>query len=194
MQPASISQHCPARKVSGVLSRVMVISPPSTNSRASKSWQWLAARVFGRRLALTTLKPSRRSSVSNSRRSIDALPGARRRSAIDWGELVDVAKPIFARSPPVSRPKSHLLSGMGNQGINSIAGLIRSGRRDLWVLTPPASPPCATRRNRWLRRGRGPLAPQNTARHSTERCWSKFRRRSAAALRRAPTQRVPSRL
>src|SRR5215831_9842073 len=132
MQPAGTSQHCPARNVSGVLSLVMVSPPPRTNSRASKSWQWLAARVFGRRLALTTLKPSRRSSASNSRRSIDALPGARRRSAIGRGGLIDVTKPIFARSLPVARPKSHLLSGVGNQGIKSIQGLIRPGRRNLW--------------------------------------------------------------
>src|ERR1700722_20570188 len=73
MQLAGTSQHCPARNVSGLLSRVIVISPPSTKSLASKSWQWLGTFRLGVRLALTTRKPSRRISASNSRRSIDVL-------------------------------------------------------------------------------------------------------------------------
>ena len=42
-------------KVSGLLSRVMVSSPPRTRIFASKSWQWLASTLFGFRLLLTTL-------------------------------------------------------------------------------------------------------------------------------------------
>src|ERR1700722_7434780 len=74
MQPAGTSQHCPARNVSALLSRVMVISPPSTKSRASKSWQWLVSFMFGRKLAKTGRKPSRRNSASNSVLSIATTP------------------------------------------------------------------------------------------------------------------------
>ena len=61
-------------EVSGLLSRVMVISPPRTNSRASKSWQWLVSLMFGRKLAKTARKPSRRRSASNSVLSIASTP------------------------------------------------------------------------------------------------------------------------
>ena len=54
MQPDGTSKHCPARKVTGLLSRVMVISPPRTNALASKSWQWLGATKFGFTLVFTT--------------------------------------------------------------------------------------------------------------------------------------------
>ena len=54
MQPAGTSKHCPARKVTGVLSRVMVISPPRTNSLGVEVMAVIGATRFGFTLLFTT--------------------------------------------------------------------------------------------------------------------------------------------
>src|SRR5215471_7187111 len=60
-------------------------------------------------------------------------------------------------------------------------------------LTPPASPPCAGRRHKWLRTERGSLAPSALGAPATELGSNNGRRNSARGLQSVRQRRVLSR-